>query len=255
MVSKPTIQLLTPIFRMSFPALIAAKEFIDKGRPTGKWSYQVEAIFDETDLGNFKILDDAGTPKNVTIADELSRLAKTAWQDLPPYLYPDQPESQANPKVDPIVALIKRQNGKGWPLKKGEAIKAALELRGKKGDQYAGKRIMSLKSNKTEKARPPILSVATGKTFRVLERSSEADMSIAQNLFVGGNYAFAAISIVADIVSGTRFLTPYLNSIRFVKDGPKFGGQSIMDRFDGIQGGTSDYDPTEGMTESSAVDL
>lgn len=238
MSKKPTIELLTPVFRMSYPALIQAKEFKDRGKPTGKFSYNVEAIFEEADLANFKMFDETGKLQVVALSTVLAQLTKTAWPDAD------------------VKALFTGQGGKGWPIKKGDAIKAQLEAKGKKGDQYAGKRVMSLKSNKTENTRPPILSTVTGKeTWKVLDRNSEADMDKARNLFVGGNYAFASLAIVADVVAGVSYLTPYLNSIRYIKEGTKFGGQNAMDRFDGISGGRADYDPTAGMTADSAIDL
>lgn len=256
MSKKPTIELLTPVFRMSYPALIAAKEFKDRGKPTGKFSFQVEAIFEETDLPKFKMFDETGKLQEVDLAKTLHQLTLTAWPDLSPLLDPSQPESPTNPRLDPVVALFKRQLGKGWPIKKGDAIKQKLEATGKKGDQYVGKRVLSLKSNKTENTRPPILSYVTGKeTWKALDRNSEADMEKARNLFVGGNYAFASLAIVADVVAGVSFLTPYLNSIRYIKEGAKFGGQNAMDRFDGISGGRADYDPTQGMTTDTAIDL
>jgi hypothetical protein len=256
MSKKPTIVLRTPIFRGSYPKVISPTEYKDKGKPTGKWSWNIEGIFDEPDLLKFIMIDDAGKGQLVDLTIVLKQLALTAWPDLPPFIDPTEPESPSNPRLDPVVALFKRQQGKGWPIKKGDAIKAALELKQKKGDQYAGKRVINMKSNKGENTQPPILSIALpNNQWKALDRDSEKDMETAKAKFVGGNYFFAAISVVADIYGGMNFLTPYLNSIRYIKEGAKFGQGNAMDRFDGITGGRADYDPTQGMTADSVVDL
>lgn len=235
---KPTIELITPPFRMSYPHVVTAKEFVDRGVKTGKFAFQVEAIFAEAELTRFRFLKEDNTVELVDIRQVLAGLSQQAW-----------------PNEDP-AALFQRQGGTGWPLIKGEAAKQKAEIKGKNGDHYIGNRIMSLKSNKSDKNQPPRLGwVTSPNAWKPLDRNSETDMQRAVSLFQGGNYAFAAIAIVADTVAGRNFLTPYLNEIRYVKEGQKFGNQGAMARFDGISGGRSDYDPTKGMSSGTVMDL
>lgn len=239
---NPSRSLVTPEFRMSFPHLITAHPYTENGKPTGKEAYQVEGIFEEPAMNAFKMYDEQqGKYIDVNLPQILVSLGKEAWPDL---------KNPMTGEPETIKQLFERQGGKGWPIKLGNVRKAEQEGKGKKGDQYADKRVINFKSNKADNIQPPVLSHATGaKTYKVLERVSDADMSKAKLLFQGGNYAFATIGVVAMTVSGTKFLTPYLNGIRYTREGQKFGGTSEMDRFDGVSGGASDHNPTDGMDD------
>ena len=240
MAKKPTIALLTPEIRQSFPALITPREGIDdEGKKTGKWAYSVEGLFDEDKLTQFRMYDDASQKYvNVDIREALTQLSKTAWPNLDPQ------------------ALFQGQSGRGWPLKKGDALKAKRESKGKKGDHYAGLRVIALKSNVAEGVQPPSLSQQLqGDNYKKFDRTVDADMAKAKLLFVGGNYAWAAVSFVANVVSGLHYLTAYMNGVRYTREGAKFGGQNEMDRFDGISGGSAAHNPMQGMTNSDIVDF
>lgn len=234
MASKnPSRSLVTPEFRMSFPHIVTAHPYMDKGKPTGKEAYQVEALFEEAALDSFKVYDEA-TQKyvDVNLLKLLVSLAQEAW--------PGQN----------IKEIFEKQDNKGWPVKRGDVLKAQREEKGKKADHYAGMRVMSLSSNKVDNVQPPTMSMVTGpKTFKLLDRTIDTDVAKAKSVFTGGNYAFATIGIVAMTVAGVRYLKPYLNSIRFTRTGKPLGGTSEMDRFDGITGGASDHNPTEGMDD------
>ncbi len=239
---NPSRSLVTPEFRMSFPHLITAHPYTENGKPTGKEAYQTEAIFAEDALAQFKAYDEAQSKYvDVNLPQLLVALAQEAWPDI---------KNPATGETLSVKQLFDMQMGKGWPVKRGDVVKQEKEAKGKNGDHYAGMRVMNFKSNKADNIQPPVLSRVTGaKTFKVLERTSDVDMSQAKLLFQGGNYAFATISIVANVVSGTRFLTPYLNGIRFTREGKKLGGQSEMDRFDGYSGGAAAHNPAAGMDD------
>jgi hypothetical protein len=53
---------------------------------------------------------------------------------------------------------------------------------------------------------------------------------------------FAELSIVAGDTPN-KYVTCYINSVRFHKDGARLGGTSIMDRFEGVAGGAADHNP------------
>ena len=244
MASKnPSRSLVTPEFRMSYPALVKPKPFMENGKPSGQESYQVEAIFDEAVLTKFRTYDEATNAYvEVNISQVLFQLAQEAW---PGQNIKTMFESQKDKFDEP---------NKGWPLKRGDVLKAQKEAKGKKADHYAGTRIMSLKAPTETRAgealQPPTLSMATGPgTFRTLDRSMDEDMQKANHLFTGGSYAFATIGIIAMTVAGVKFLTPYLNSIRWTRVGKALGGGNEMDRFDGYSGGASDHNPTQGMDD------
>ncbi len=64
----------------------------------------------------------------------------------------------------------------------------------------------------------------------------------------------AELSAVAGDAGGNKYVTLYMNSIIFIRHDTKFGGgNSLMDRFEGVKGGASDYDPTTGMDEEIAI--
>lgn len=254
MAKNPTRSLVTPEFRFSYPSLILPRPFTDPktGKPTGKEAYQVEALFPEASLSAFKMYDEAQNKYiDVSLPHVLVQLAQEAW---PSMVFPEGHPSAGQPMS--VKQLFEVQLNKGWPIQRGEAVKRKRETNAKakgkgfNGDHYDGQIVISLHSNKADNVQPPVLSRVTGaKTFKVLERVNDVDMGQAKLLFQGGNYGFATISIVAQVVSGVHFLTPYLNGIRYTREGKKFGGQSEMDRFDGINGGASAHNPTAGMDE------
>jgi hypothetical protein len=239
MAKNPSRALVTPEFRMSYAHLVVAHPYMENGKPTGKESYQVEAILDEEALTQFKVFDEAsGKYIDVNLPQLLVQLCNEAW---PGVNVKEAFESQKDKFGN---------GGKGWPIKRGDVIKAQREAKGKKGDQYEGKRVMSLTSNKVDTIQPPTLSMVTGpKTFKTLDRTLDGDIAKAKSIFVGGNYAFATIGISAMTVAGVKYLKPYLNSIRYTRPGKPLGGQSEMDRFDGYSGGSSDHNPTAGMDD------
>ena len=52
---------------------------------------------------------------------------------------------------------------------------------------------------------------------------------------------------MAGTTGDNKYVTFYVNSVVFKKDGERLGGGSHMERLLGVKGGETTYDPTEGM--------
>lgn len=243
---NPSRTVLSPEGRLSFCHMISPKEFKEKGKGTGKFSYITDLIFKPDDLKKFRMPDPAN-PSNLIDVDLpvlLAGLAKEAWG------------AQINPETNQPWTVKEMFAGvavKGWPIKNGDQIadRAKAANPPKDYEQYRGMKSIAIKSNVSEKTQPPVLSQATPKGKRVFNRTLEADMQVANMLFQGGNYAVAEINFVANEVGGMKYLTPYVNSIRFTREGAKLGrsGGDLMDKFGGVGGGAAAHDPTEGMDD------
>lgn len=254
MSKRPTRALVTPEFRMSYTSLIEARPFTDPqtGKPTDKKAYQTEALFAPDALSHFKMFDEAqGKYVEVNLPQLLVQLANEAWPNM---VFPEGHPNAGQPMS--VKQLFEVQLNKGWPITRGEVVKSRRQANAQKkgksfnGDHYDGTVVMNFKSNQADNVQPPALSkVTSATTFKALERASDPDMRDAKNLFVGGNYAFATVSIVAQEFGGFRYLTPYVNGVRFTRAGKRIGGQSEMDRFDGVTGGASAHNPTAGMDD------
>lgn len=225
-------RVLTPRFRGSYPALVTAKPYTDAGGKKGDPRYNIDMIFDPADIAKFRSEDGAGNLVEVDLAKLAVQAAKERW-----------PELAADP------ALLKSELMANWPLIKGDTLAQKREAKKKDGEAFKGKIIIRAKSYENV---PPILSykkLPSDEKATVLQRSSDVDMKKANDLFVGGNYFGAELTMKPTEVSGKKYITFYINAVRFLAEGEKFGGKGMMDRFDGVYGGTSDHNPTEGMDD------
>lgn len=223
-----TKRILTPRFRGSYPNLIEAKPYTDEHGKKGEPRYTLDMIFNPDDQTKFRTEGGDGQLVEVDLAKLCVQAARERWPEL----------------ADP--ALLKSELTKGWPIKKGDLIAAKREAKKKDGEAFKGKIILSAKSYENVK---PILSFVDPKTktARRLSRTSDTDMKLAEELFQGGNYFGAELSLKPTEVSGTKYITLYINSVRYLAEGEKFGGKGMMDRFDGVYGGESTHNPAEGM--------
>lgn len=216
--------LLTPVFRMSYPDLLKAKAFKDGGEK----HFGVEMIFPADDLDSFKGANpETGELEDVDVRVVAATLAKQQWPNM---------------KVKEAVA----SNELHWPILDGDAYADKKEAAGKKADHYRGGKIIRAKA-KEEYA--PRLRFLKGREKVTLDKSLDSDESRIKELFVGGSYAFAEVTCVAVETPQGRYITFYINSVCYVKAGPRLGSPSLMDRFDGIEGGISDHDPTAGLDD------
>jgi hypothetical protein len=219
---------------MSYANIISPRQYEEKGKKTDKWSYTVDGIFAPKSMDEFQVLGEDGQLKSKALSQILAELAREEWPDI---------------KLKEVFVGV---GMKGWPIKDGTKLADAAKARGKDSEAYRDHKIVSLKSNVSEKVTPPAMSAVqkvNGKNvIKTFSRLVDSDKQMASSMFVGGNYAVAELNIVANLVSGMYYLTPYFNSIRFTREGAKFGnrGGGLMDRFAGIQGGEEAYDPTAG---------
>jgi hypothetical protein len=222
--------LLTPMFRMSYAHLLEPRQFIGKnGKPQGDPSFSMNAILNADDLKKFRMIDENDQLKDVDITQVCKDLAAEKW--------PGQALGELFPK---------KPNGTSdWPIKKGDTIIALEAKKSKPKDVsfLAGMFQIPMKGNTTY---PPQLRYRENGETVVLDRENEAHKKVIKKLFDSGNYATAEISVMAQETPQGNFITFYLNKVMFKKEGKRLGGQSLMDRFDGIDGGSDDFDPTAG---------
>lgn len=221
--------LITPEFRMSYPNLINPKQFQNKGEPT----YSMEMIFEPEDLAKFKLLDESpADPQNPFIDVDVQQMA---------------------------LAVIKGKWGadsynkdewvKNWPIKSGDALAERRRSNGKKAlDAYLGKRVIRCKASADY---PPRLYYQENGERKEIVRGSDTAMNKGKQIFVGGFYAFAELTVKALDTAQGKFVTFYVNSVKLTREGERFGGPSMMDRYDqsGVSGGQTAHDPTTGMTD------
>lgn len=220
--------LITPECRMSFPNLVKPRAFQQGGKEKGEPRYSVEMIFDPNDLGKFKAPDEAsGGFVDVDIRQVAADVAKEKWPDI------NVKESVQNRSL-------------GWLINDGAAKADARKEKGKDSEHYRGMKIISAKASVEY---PPRLLVPTSDGRKTVMRGLDSDESLAAQYFVGGNYAIAEVNVKAVDTPQGRYVTCYLNSIKFTRQGERLGGASLMERFEGIEGGESDHDPTEGMDD------
>jgi hypothetical protein len=230
--SNSTRVLITPVFRMSYPNLLKARPFMRNGKPAGEPKFSVGGIFDPEDMGKFKTFDE-GTGKfiDVSLPVVLVELAKAKWPGI------NVKEAVAAKELD-------------WPIKNGDQLAQKAEAKKKSADHFVGKSIIQLSSSGEY---PPNLYMRENGKRKQLARGLDADEKRAASLFVAGSYAYAEVNIKPQETPQGRFITFYLNSVSFSKPGERIGGQSMMDRFDGVEGGASDHDPTGGMDDEIPV--
>jgi len=217
--------LITPVYRMSFPNLSQPRSFQDKA--DGKKSYNVEMIFEAADLQAFKLWnDETGNFEEVDVRQIAAQVAKEQWPGI-------------NVKSE-------FQPGRNWPIHDGDTRAAEQERKGKKGDHYKGMKVIRAG---TDESIPPRLYTVENKRRVELVRGDDADKAKIESLFVGGNYALSEVTVKATETPQGRFIKFYLGGTKFVRQGEKLGSPSMMDRFDGITGGSSEHDPTDGLDD------
>lgn len=225
--NSPSQILLTPVFRMYFPHLAEARAYQEKGKVKGEPNFSTQMILDPEALETFKVYDDeAEAFTDVDIRKVLVNLAKQEWPD------------------EDVKAAIK-SGGIFWPLKKGDQM---AEQKGRDHEALSGKYVFPASTNEQY---PPALRMKQDGKLVSLTRGLSADDTKIKNLFVGGSYAFAEINAKPLKTPQGRYLKAYLNAVCFVKPGERLGGGAggLMDRFDGVEGGEGDYDPSESVDD------
>lgn len=225
---------LTAVGRMSFPNVKDPKPFQGKGDP----KFSVEMLFEPEDLKRFKAANkETGQIEEVDLTKVCGRVFSKNFPNV-------KIKDQFN---------TKDQHGQveNWVIKNGNATAKRKKAEGKKGaENYEGKIHFQAKTNQEYPPRLYVLNKDRTKTELV--RGIDADEAKMKALFVGGNYAYAEISVKAYETPQGRFVTFYLGSLVFVKTGERFGGQSLVDRYEGddLTGAAAeDHDPTAGSED------
>jgi len=231
-----TVTLLTPVSRLSYPNLIEARQPTRDGKPipNSLKSFTASLIIDAADLTKFKKDDGAGGFAECDVRVEAARIAREEWPGM------------SSEDLKTTFAKV------GWPIKKGEVLAEKRKAKGKDvGDLYDNKWIMAAK---TGEDKPPVLGVIENGKFKQFNLGLETDLKRAKALFQAGYYVMAQVNLrTSEMTSPSgdkiKYITPYLNRITFVKEGERIGGQSLMDRFAGIEGGASDHNPAAGLDD------
>ena len=220
--------LITPLFRLSYPKLDVPVPYMENGKQKGDPAFSMQMIFEQDALTKFKRASEDGSFEDVSVKKVCMELVEGKW-----------------PGQKPEEVFPKNNKGKSqWPLKNGDKL---IELENKKDkpkklDHLAGMIMIPAKCNQDY---PPKLSYKEAGKLIKLDRDIPSDMKIIKRLFSGGNYCIAELNIIPLEVNGNNYLTFYVNHVQFRKEGEAIGGSSLMDRFDGIDGGEADIDPTD----------
>lgn len=236
---RVSVTAITPPFTLSFPELLTPKAYQPNKNnpPKGDPEYSFEAICDPEKLEQWNVLERDATEFVIgDIQKWAVKLAKQKWG--------------ANFNVKDAV----KQGGLGWPWKNGD--KKADE-KGSKADHYRGRKHFRAKAKAKigERINAPALYEAQegGKLVQLMRSTEEGKARIGE-LFYGGAVCTAEVNVVPTETAQGKFITLYFNSIVFEKHGERLGGGSIMERFRGVQGGDTDYDPSAGMGGSDLGD-
>ncbi len=236
--SNPSVTVITEPFILSYPKLLTAAPFIDPDtkQPKGDPVFSFEAISALDALAAWDILDkDKDDFYKGKIEVRLVALTKEKWGD----------------DFDVVAAVA--HAGLSWPFKSGNA---KADEKGAKADHYRdtkfwrGKALAEINGSPNE----PSLYDGSGGELIKLMRSTEAGKQRINELFYGGAICTAELNAVAGTTGENKYVTFYVNSIVFERDGDRLGGGSRIERMRGVKGGTSATDPSEGMKNPNELE-
>lgn len=226
--NNTSLLLRTPEFRMSYVTLIDPERFKNPntGQEAGEPKFSLEMLFKPEDLDNFQVKTDDGGWEQINVRNAMAQVAKAKWPELN------------------LKEAVKAKD-LSWPLVDGEVKKTKREAKGKNGDVYTGMQVIPCTGSQKY---PPQLYIIDGGKYRELNRAKDEDRATIDSVFVPGYYASANVNVKATEFNG-KFITFYVNSVLFRREGERIGGMSATDRFGGIDGGQSSYDPTDGLDD------
>lgn len=229
---NPSITVVTEPFILSYPKLLTPEPYMEKGKPKGDPAFSFEAI-SALDTLDWNILNrENETWKHDSIEKRLVVLAREKFGE------------------DFDVRAAVQHGGLTWPFKSGD--KKADE-KGAKAEHYRGKKSWRAKAlavingNSNE---PTLYSANEDGTLTKIMRSTEAGKQRINELFYGGAICTAELNAVAGQTAQGKYVTFYVNSVVFEHDGDRLGGGSNIEKLRGVAGGTTAYNPTEGMDEN-----
>ena len=83
----------------------------------------------------------------------------------------------------------------------------------------------------------------------VVDFETKSELSIKD---VGaGRYAYAELTMVPTQLSDKKYISFYMNTVKFVKSGERLGSGGVFDKFAGTLGGEEDYNP--GVADPSDI--
>ncbi len=226
---NPSVTVITNPFILSYPTLLKAEPYKEKGVAKGDPVFSFEAIADPESLKSWLILDrekDEFVPGSVEA--RLVALAKEKWG------------------ADYDVAGAVKHKGLSWPFKSGN-IKAD---KGEKFKHYRDKKFFRGKALAVINGvpnEPSLYFSDENNQLTKIIRSSEQGRQQIVDLFYGGAICTAEFNAVAGTTGDNKYVTFYINSVVFEENGERLGGGSNIERLRGVRGGETPYDPTGGM--------
>ncbi len=236
--SNPSVTVITEPFILSYPKLMTPAPYIDPvtKQPKGEPVYSFEAISALDALAAWDILNkDADEFTKGKIEVRLVALAREKWGD------------------DFDVKAAVQHGGLSWPFKSGNA---KADEKGAKADHYRDTKFWRAKALAEINGSPnkPSLYDGSGGKLVKLMRSTEAGKQRISELFYGGAICTAELNAVAGTTGENKYVTFYVNSIVFERNGDRLGGGSRIEKLRGVQGGESDIDPSKGMKDAENLD-
>lgn len=236
---NPSVTLITQPFTLSFPEVLKPKAFQPPGatKPKGEPEFSFEGISEIESLAAWQILDkEKGDFFAGDVQKRCVKLAKEKW----------------GADFD-VIGSVKSKD-LAWPFKSGDAKAEAKpgkaeHYRGRKSWRAHAKALINDRVNE-----PALYEAAKDGSLIKLMRSTEAGRSRINELFYGGAVCTAELNAVAGTSGDNKYVTFYLTSLVFEADGERLGGGSNMERLRGVKGGSSNYDPSEGMDGGDDLD-
>ncbi len=242
---NPSIPLLSPVVRLSYPKLINPESYMENGQPKGDPVYTSELLVPEADLDKFRTWDDEkGEWRYDNLNTFCAKLSKKRFG------------------ADFDIKGALQHSAISWPVQSAEkyidqrVAKSGGKVTAEQLDHYLGHYIVRGKALSEIKGSPnaPTLYHVDGTERKVIARGTEQGKQLAADLFYGGAWVVVDLTAVSGTAGDNKYVTLYINSVIFIKHGDRFGGgANLMDRFEGVKGGASDYDPTAGMDEDIAI--
>ena len=229
---NPSITVVTQPFIISYPKLMKPEPYMEDGKPKGEPQFSFEAISTPDDLAAWDILDKG---KDEFIKGGIEKRCVALARE------------KFGSDFD-VVAAVKHGD-LTWPFKSGDR---RADEKGAKAEVYRGKKFWRAKAlaeingNINE---PSLYENADDGVIKLM-RSTEAGKQRIGELFYGGAICTAELNAVAGETAQGKYVTFYVNSVVFEKDGERLGGGSAIERLRGVSGGESATDPTVGMKET-----
>lgn len=231
---NPSAVLFTTPFILSYPKLLKAEPYMENGVAKGDPVFSFEGISPVESLGEWKRENkESGEFEPVNVEKLLVQLAKERFGD------------------DFSVKDAVKLGALSWPFKSGDKH---FEQKGEKAKHYQGKKFWRAKALTEINGNPnePNYYIAEkGGLTRVQRGTTVGDQLIGQKFYPGA-ICTAEVCAVAGVSGTNKYVTFYLNAIVFEKDGERLGGGSGVERLRGVSGGSSNYDPTQGLDDDGS---